>query len=136
MAQLKKILVVDDEAGIRSLLYDVLSSEGFEVTLAEDGEESLDRMKGRRFDLLITDIQMPGLDGIELLKRMKKAGRRERVIVMTGKTLDRDDLGKDMPEVLTMMEKPIQVGSFLSVVESALAQPSGKGRKGRGQGGD
>ena len=73
MARLKKILVVDDDADIRNHLFDVLSDEGFKVTVAKDGRESLKQMKTRRFDLLITDMHMPHMDGIELLKRMKKA---------------------------------------------------------------
>ena len=56
MARLINILVTDDEEGIRNLLFDVLSNKGFRVTLAKDGQDSLNQMKRRRFDLLITDI--------------------------------------------------------------------------------
>jgi two-component system, response regulator, stage 0 sporulation protein F len=122
MGGLKKILVVDDEAGIRSLLFDLLSSEGYKVTLAKDGRESLDQMKHRRFDLLITDINMPVLNGIELLRRMKEAGRRERVIVMTGKPVDESNLGTDLQPVFTLLQKPFQVHNLLEMVFSALAR--------------
>jgi len=64
-------MVVDDEAGIRNLLSDVLTAEGFKVTLAKNGKDSLKQMKNRRFDLLITDINMPGLDGIDLLRKIE-----------------------------------------------------------------
>ena len=131
MASLKKILVVDDEAGIRRLLFDVLSNEGFKVTLAKDGKDSLAQMRNRRFDLLITDINMPRLDGIELLKRMKKAGRRERVIVMTGSLMDKTHLGKDTPDVFTMLQKPFHMNNFLDTVTSVLSQPVTK--RGRSQ---
>jgi CheY-like chemotaxis protein len=66
MTRLKDIPVVDDEIGIRNLLFEVLSNEGFKVTPAKDGKESLGHMQKHRFDLLITDINMPRLDGIEL----------------------------------------------------------------------
>lgn len=127
MASLKRILVVDDEAGIRNLLFDVLSSEGFNVTLAKDGQDSLDQLKKGRFDLLITDINMPRLDGIELLKRMKKAGRRERVIVMSGSSEKASLSGRDMYPVFTRLQKPFPIHSFLEVVESALANRANRG---------
>jgi two-component system response regulator (stage 0 sporulation protein F) len=123
MARTKKILVVDDEAGIRNLLFDVLSSEGFNVSLAKDGQDSLDQMENRRFDLLITDINMPCVDGIELLKRMKKAGRKERVIIMTGKSVSHRLLEEDMPPVFTQLNKPFPMNSLLEVVISSLSRP-------------
>ena len=123
MGSLKKIMIVDDEAGIRSLLFEVLSGKGFKVALAKDGQDSLDQMKMRHFDLLITDIDMPRLNGLELLKSMKKAGRREKVILMTGKPLNRADLGGDMPPVFDLLQKPFPMHNFLEVVSSALDQP-------------
>lgn len=129
MAQLKKILVVDDEAGIRELLFDVLSSSGFKVTLAKDGIDSLEVMQKRHFDLLITDVHMPRLDGIGLLKRMKKAGRRERVIVMSGSPTQHPWGCEDSQPVYTQLSKPFPLDSFLDVVSSALAQPKTKGQR-------
>lgn len=121
MENLKKILLADDEASIRGLLADVLSMVGFKVTLAKDGQESLEQMQEHRFDLLITDINMPRLDGIELLKRMKRAGRTERVIVMSGNAEEQDFTEADMPPVFTHLHKPFQIHNFLDVVTSALA---------------
>jgi len=122
MGSLKKIMIVDDEAGIRSLLFEVLSGKGFKVALAKDGQDSLDQMKRMQFDLLITDIDMPRLNGLELLKSMKKAGRREKVILMTGKPISRADLGGDMPPVFDLLQKPFPMHNFLEAVSSALDQ--------------
>ncbi len=77
MGASKRILVVDDEKGIRFLLSEALLMEGFEVALARDGQESLERLEMDDFDLVITDINMPRLDGMEMLKKMKKSGRKE-----------------------------------------------------------
>jgi two-component system response regulator (stage 0 sporulation protein F) len=129
MGSLKKILVADDEAGIRALLFDVLSSEGFNVTLAKDGRESLRQMRKGHFDLLITDINMPGLDGIQLLKAMKREGRSERVIIMTGNSEDEEALGGDIPPVYRFLHKPVPVHSIVDVVTSALKEPSSGGGK-------
>ena len=68
MDRLKKILVVEDERGIRCLLWEVLSKEGFEVLLAKDGQESLSQLEEGSFDLVITDIKMPRVDGIKMLR--------------------------------------------------------------------
>ena len=116
----KKILVADDEGDIRSLLFDLLSNEGFTVTLAKDGQESLEQMEDKRFDLLITDMDMPRVNGIELLKEMKKAGRKERVIIMSARPPDRVPLGLDLPIVFGRLRKPFRLKSFLEVVVSAL----------------
>lgn len=121
MPTAKKVLLVDDEKGLRYLLSDVLTSKGFEVRMAKDGQESLDQLRNRRFDLVITDIQMPRLDGIEMLKVMKKAGRKEKVIIMTGNPTDRRLSGSDMPKVVSHLEKPIQIDAFLETVVAAVA---------------
>jgi len=121
MDRSKKILVVDDESGIRCLLSDVLLSSGFEVSTAKDGQESLDQLERSNFDLVITDINMPRLDGISMLKRMKKARRKEKIIVMTANPLDRKLLAGDMPRVLTHLHKPFRMDSFLDVVIDATS---------------
>lgn len=116
----KKIMVVDDEAGIRNLLYDVLSEEGFLVTLAKDGEDSLKQMRKNKYDLVITDINMPRLGGLELIRRMKREGRKEKIIVMTGNTSDLRKDEKEIPKVVALLNKPFQMNLFLEVVSSAL----------------
>jgi DNA-binding NtrC family response regulator len=121
MAGLKRILVVDDENRIRSLLSEILSSEGFEVSMARDGQDSLDQMARSRFDLVITDIQMPNLDGMAMLRRMKKAGRKEKVIIMTGSGLGRDLSGEDVPPVVSRLQKPFRMDRFLDVVIAATS---------------
>jgi CheY-like chemotaxis protein len=96
MQRSEKIMVVDDESSIRMLLDDALSGEGFEVRLAKDGQECLDQMEADDFDLVITDLNMPRVDGIEMLRRMKSAGRKERVIILTGDHLDERFLDLEM----------------------------------------
>ena len=121
MAKAEKLLVVDDERGIRYLLSDVLSDAGFEVSMAKDGQESLDQLKDKRFDLVVTDINMPRLDGIEMLKRMKIAGRKEKVIIMTANILDLKLEETEVPHVVTQLQKPFKIDSFLNVVIAAIA---------------
>jgi DNA-binding NtrC family response regulator len=116
-----KILVVDDESNIRLLLSEVLSDKGFEVTEAKDGQESLEKMEKHDFDLVITDVNMPRLDGIAMLHRMEKAGRKEKVIVMTANPSNQMFLHSSMNRVVTQLYKPFSITDFLSVVISATA---------------
>ena len=78
------ILVVDDELFIRTLLTDVLTKEGYVVTTAADGEEAVGLLEKERFDLVITDLAMPGINGIEVLLAAKRVDDDYQVIVITG----------------------------------------------------
>ena len=122
MERAKKILVVDDEEGIRFLLSEVLLNQGFEVSLARDGQESLDKLEEDHFDLVVTDINMPRLDGVAMLKRMKMTGRTEKVIVMTGDPSDRRLLDKEIPPIVTRLLKPFGLENFLNVVIAATGK--------------
>lgn len=119
MESAKKVLVVDDEKGIRFLLSEALLNQGFEVTLARDGQESLDKLENDRFDLVVTDINMPRLDGVAMLKSMKWTDRREKVIIMTGDPSDQRLSDTDIPNVVTRLFKPFGMESFLSAVLAA-----------------
>ena len=122
MERAKKILVVDDESGIRFLLSEVLMNKGFEVSLASDGQESLDKLEQDHFDLVVTDINMPRLDGVAMLKRMKRTGRDEKIIIMTGNPADQRLLDKEgLPHVESRLFKPFGIESFLNVVIAATA---------------
>lgn len=115
-----KIMIVDDEIGIRELLSEALLEKGFHVTSAKDGRESLKYMRDSAFDLLITDINMPHINGFELLKKMKTAGRKEKVVIMTGEYFDLSDMAKDMPVIYSQLRKPFKMDEFLQVVSSVL----------------
>ena len=63
-----RLLIVDDEAGIRRTLKDLMTMQGYEVEEAENGAEGLEKIKSGQFDLVLSDIQMPKMDGMELLR--------------------------------------------------------------------
>jgi two-component system cell cycle response regulator len=79
-----KILIVDDEEIIRNFLIDVLSDEGYTTKAVSSGEEAVRLLKKQAFDLIITDIMMPGIDGIQVLREAKEMDSDQSVIVMTG----------------------------------------------------
>ena len=78
-----RVLIVDDETSLRDLLEEVLTDDGYEVTTAEDGEQGLRLFHEQPYPLVITDIRMPGIDGIELLQRIKADNEDAQVIIIT-----------------------------------------------------
>ena len=96
-----QILVVDDDPGVRELVGDVLELEGYEVTIAVDGLDALSHIRKRKFDLYVLDINMPKIDGLVLLEKVRAAGdstpalllsaRREKDDVHTGFRTGADD---------------------------------------------
>ena len=78
-----RILVVDDELVVRDSLKEWLEDEGFQVDMAESGEEALKKLNAEAFNLMLTDIKMPGMDGVELLERAREIHRDLPVVMMT-----------------------------------------------------
>ena len=77
------VLVIDDQPGIRRLLFEVLSEEGYDVAVAANGLEGLEKSRDLKPALTLMDMKMPGMDGIETLRELKRAGRGDKVIMMT-----------------------------------------------------
>jgi CheY-like chemotaxis protein len=76
-----KILVVDDEENIRFLFKEELEEEGYLVELASNGFEAIDKVKGTKFDVIVMDIKMPGMDGIQALNEIKNMIKEQPVIL-------------------------------------------------------
>jgi len=79
-----KILVIDDDNWIRDVLRDFLSGKGFEVEVVNNGSTALDTFKRKGFDIVLVDLKMPGISGIEVLKSLKQLDNDVIVIIMTG----------------------------------------------------
>jgi CheY-like chemotaxis protein len=88
-----RILVVEDNEAIRELNVQVLAHSGYRVDGAEDGAAGWELLNARNFDLLITDHEMPGLSGLELIKQVRSAGMPLPIIMATG-TLPAEELGR------------------------------------------
>ncbi len=84
MKEYVKILVVDDEVMMRNLLLKILESEGYQITLASSAHDALEKLEKNKFDLMLSDVKMPGMNGFELLEEVKKKWTDMAVIVMTG----------------------------------------------------
>jgi two-component system alkaline phosphatase synthesis response regulator PhoP len=79
-----RVLVVDDDPSIRSTLKEVLSRESHQVTTAESGEEALNLMRGTTFDLALLDLKMAGMDGLSLMKEIRRRSPATGIIMLTG----------------------------------------------------
>lgn len=80
----KRILVVDDDEGVRELLREVLLEAGYQVTVASQGREMLAELRHEHFDLVITDILMPEQDGLESIGMLRHEFPRQRVVALSG----------------------------------------------------
>jgi two-component system, OmpR family, response regulator MprA len=80
-----RVLIVDDEPAVRAALDRALRLDGYDVTLAADGREALDRLADTRQDAVILDVAMPGIDGLEVCRRLRDAGDRTPVLMLTAR---------------------------------------------------
>jgi len=84
MKKLGRVMVVDDEENIREVLSNYLDSMNYEVDTAEDGQEALNKYQKGDFDLIISDLLMPNIDGLELLKRIREIDKDVIFLMITG----------------------------------------------------
>ncbi len=116
-------LVVDDEDGVADLLAEILTGSGFEVTIAENGQTALNRLRSEAFSVILTDLRMPGLDGPSLFARLRqeKPQLTERIIFVTGDTMSPDvaDFLRDSGR--PCLEKPFAPDDVRRTVAAVLA---------------
>jgi DNA-binding response OmpR family regulator len=121
---MNRILVIDDDTSIRKFLKRGLSYEGFAVTLAESGEDGLARAREHYPDLVILDWLMPGMDGLEVLEKLRLADTSLPVIMLTAKDTPQDQikgLNKGADDYVT---KPISFDVLVARVRSLLRRSS------------
>ena len=110
-----RILVIDDNAAIRELLRIVLEGEGYEVIEAADGAEGLQRYQAAPTDLVITDLQMPGMDGLELLMALQRMVPTPVLMAISG---DRDALTQARKFTPHTFAKPLPLEQVLATVRN------------------
>jgi two-component system response regulator (stage 0 sporulation protein F) len=114
MAETKKLLIVDDEETIRFSLSQafITAEEEYEVTVASDALHALDKFKKQNYDLVITDIMMPGMDGFELIKKLKQYNPTIPVIVITAYGDEEKEKRSKNLGVVEYIEKPFDIHSI------------------------
>ncbi len=117
---MKTILVVDDEDSIRQSLEGILEDEGFESAFASTGEECLAKISSEDPDLVLLDIWMPGIDGLETLKRIKKSRPQQLVIMMSGHGTIETAVKATQLGAYDFIEKPLSLEKVLLSIQNAL----------------
>ena len=117
---MKLILIVDDEANIRKSLVGILQDEGFTTTVAENGEQGLEKLRSESPDLILLDIWMPVLDGIETLRRIRDEFPEQMVIMMSGHGTIETAVKATRLGAFDFIEKPLSLEKVLHSVEQAM----------------
>ncbi len=116
------ILIVDDEAGVRTSLVGILGDEGYAADAVESGEAALTALENRRYDLLLLDVWLPNIDGLEVLSRVRTLDPELPVVVMSGHGSIETAVKAVRMGAVDFIEKPLALEKTLLVVKNALRQ--------------
>src|SRR5205823_360418 len=114
-----RILIVDDDAGQRSLLDSFLKSQGFDTIPVASGEKALEALRGAEFNMMISDVRMPGISGLETLRRARKEHTVLPVLLVTAYADIREAVGAMRDGALNYLAKPIDLDELLATVRQA-----------------
>ena len=115
---MKKILVVDDDSLVRDLLCEILTEEGYSASGVSNGIEALEKLEAGRFDLVISDVEMPEMDGIDLAREMRSISSVP-LILMSGNIYTKEE---SIALADYFLLKPFEFNDLLSIVERALGE--------------
>ena len=119
-----QVLVIDDDAVVGHSFDRVLSEKGYEVSTALSGEEALDTLESTEFDVVFTDIKMPGIDGLEVAERIKARCPWTPVVVITGYGTAENEARASVLGVSGFVHKPLTPEIIESVTLKALNEPN------------
>ena len=124
-----RILLVEDDVDTRSALAMLFEMEGFDVMTAGDGEEAYDQAVSKRPDLIVTDINMPKVDGLSLIKMIREDGRTDSIPIVAVSAIDKQHLNqaKELGAV-AVAQKPIEFDQFLSLIAKVATARSRRNR--------
>lgn len=124
MTSQRRVLVVDDEAGLRTTLAANLELEGYEVVEASTAEAALEQLRARPFDVVVSDIRMPGMTGVELFRRVREERPGLPVLLMTAFAQEEIVEGALSDGVFAVLDKPFDVQHAINVIGAALEAPA------------
>ncbi len=123
-----RILVVDDELLIRDLLYDFFSSRNYDIILAESGSKALEILEIEDIDLILTDLKMPDMDGLELIRRAKTKENGPPAIIMTGFPSIESAIEALRLRVADYIIKPFNINRLFESIEAVLEEKAPVGK--------
>ena len=119
-ARKARVLIIDDEVEIRQLLYDIVISHGHHAEVAADGSQGLELFKSREFDLVCTDLGMPGISGWQVAEEIKHTGKKVPVVVISGWSVHLNPTEMQEKGVNIILQKPFQVNQIVQLVQEGL----------------
>ena len=114
------ILIVDDESSIRQSLRGVLEDEGYKTSVAESGEACLEVLRKRRFDVVLLDVWLPGMDGLETLEKIRESENAPEVIMISGHGTIETAVRATKLGAYDFLEKPLSVDKTLILLKNAI----------------
>ena len=117
-----KILVIDDDEQLREDIVEMLQREGYDVIDVGSGEEALEKLKKEDVDVILTDLMMPGIDGMEVLRQSKKIKPAVRVIMITGFGTIENAVEAMKDGASDYVSKPFKIGEVQATVKRALEE--------------
>ena len=123
--RMARILLVEDEASVRSAYEEALTMAGHEVTAAESGEQALERFGKGRFDLVITDLSLGGISGYEVAKRVKGLDPSTPVVLLSGWAIEQQADEVQAAGIDTVLVKPCPLQILRDAIQRVLRIPSG-----------
>jgi DNA-binding NtrC family response regulator len=117
---MSKILVIDDERSIRNTLKDILGYEKYQVDLAEDGQKGIDLIRKNEYDIVLCDIKMPGMDGIEVLEKIQILAPDAPVVMISGHGNIDTAVESIKKGAYDYIEKPLDLNRLLITIRNAM----------------
>lgn len=117
------VLVVDDERGLRDMLASALGRGGYNVACAPEGAKALELARQRRFDAAVCDLSMPGMNGIEVTRRLREIQPGLPVIIATGYPTQESEQEAMKLGAFAYLAKPFNLSDIEAIVERACMQP-------------
>jgi len=124
MSASRKVLVVDDDPAVRKSIDRVLTNKGYAVITAQNGEEALRKLNDEKYDLVYTDIRMPGIDGLEVAEQVKARKPWTPVVIITGYGTDEAQARAKAAGVSSFVHKPLSPEMIEDSARDALAAPA------------
>ena len=122
MSTQPSILVVDDELLVRDLLYDFFSDQGWQISVAESGSKALGILQNKKIDIVLTDLKMPEMDGMDLTHKVKEDFPDLPVMVMTGYPSVESAIEALRAKVADYITKPFNINQLLKTVAAHVEQ--------------
>jgi len=117
MEKVLSTLIVDDHVGMRTTLQDILEDEGYQVSSASSGDEAIQICQDKKFDIILMDVRMPGINGVDAFRKIKTISKDTRVIMMSAYSIDEMKLEALREGAIAFLQKPLDISQVLKLIE-------------------